>query len=126
MRLCIVSLIALFANPLFAATEQETEILNRARAIEAEMTKAVDKASAAFAFVGGGSGIVISPDGYILTNHHVAGERSQWTVRVYGTGKYYVCDIVGTDPVGDLCMLKARGAEHLPFIELRDIGALKV
>src|SRR5262249_6779164 len=90
----------------FAATEPDAETLNTALRIEAEMTSAVDKATSAFAFVGYGSGIVISPDGYILSNHHVAGERNQWTVRVYGMRKYYVCELVGTDPVGDLCLLK--------------------
>ncbi|HLX60943.1 MAG TPA: trypsin-like peptidase domain-containing protein [Planctomycetota bacterium] len=118
--LCAVSSLA------FAASDTDAETLNTALRIEAEMTNAVDKATSAFAFVGYGSGIVISPDGYILSNHHVAGERSQWTVRVFGTRKYYVCDLAGTDPVGDLCLLKARTSEKLPYVEFGEIAALKV
>jgi serine protease Do len=69
---------------------------------------------------------VISPDGYILTNHHVAGERRQWTVRIEGTGKMSVCDLVGTDPVGDLALLKARDAKDLPYVEFGDISKVRV
>ncbi len=122
----LIIAIACLSVSAFAAAESDTEALSMALRVEAELTSVIEKTSNAFAFVGGGSAIVISPDGYILSNHHVAGDRKQWTVRVYGTGKFFVCDLVGTDPVGDLCLLKARGAENLPFVKFGDIAALKV
>ena len=118
-------LASLFSAQLWAL-DSETEVLNMAMRIESELTGVIDRASSAFAFVGGGSGVVISADGYILTNHHVAGDRKQWTVRIYGTSRLHVCDLIGTDPVGDLCLLKAREAVNLPFIEFGDISKLQV
>ena len=122
----LLACVALFSSSAQAATEADTDALNMALRVESELTGVIERASNAFAFIGGGSGIVISPDGYILSNHHVAGDRKQWTVRVYGTGKFFVCDLVGTDPVGDLCLLKARGASNLPFVEPGDLSTLKV
>lgn len=107
-------------------SDGNAEALNMATRVEAELTSLIDKASRAFAFVGGGSGVVISPDGYILTNHHVAGDRKQWTVRIYGTGKLFICDLAGTDPVGDLCLLKVRDGKDLPFISFGDMSKLQV
>lgn len=122
MRSTICVLVLLAAS---LRAQDESEILGLATRLEAELTGVVAKASSAFVFVGGGSGVLI-PDGYILTNHHVAGDRKQWTVRIYGTGKLYVCDLAGTDPVGDLCLLKVRDAENLPYVELGDIAKLEV
>ena len=124
--LSLVLVCALPARSVRAATEADTEALNMALRVESELTGVIERASNAFAFVGLGSGITISPDGYILSNHHVAGDRNQWTVRIYGTGKFFVCDLVGTDPVGDLCLLKARNASKLPFVEPGDMSTLKV
>jgi len=109
-----------------AATDDEAAAIATALRAEEELTKAIQKVSAAFVFVGGGSGVVVSPDGYILTNHHVAGDRKQWTVRVHGAGKLLVCDLVGTDPVGDLALLKAREARDLPCVEFGDIAKVQV
>ncbi|MCK9425687.1 MAG: trypsin-like peptidase domain-containing protein [Ignavibacteriaceae bacterium] len=67
-----------------------------------------------------GSGILISPDGYIITNDHVAGNASE-TVVTLTNGKQYNAKTVGTDPVSDICLLKiepaSQGAgEKFPFI----------
>jgi len=122
----LIVCVLLSAGRICTAGEAETAALSMALKVESELTSVIARASNAFAFVGLGSGVVISPDGYILSNHHVAGERKQWTVRIYGTARFFVCDLVGTDPVGDLCLLKARNAENLPFVEAGDIFALKV
>jgi len=118
----------LFASSarLPAATDEEEALVATALRAEEELIRAIQKVSAAFVFVGGGSGVVVSPDGYILTNHHVAGDRKQWTVRIHGVGKFIVCDLVGTDPVGDLALLKAREARDLPFVEFEDISRVHV
>ncbi|MCX7984439.1 MAG: S1C family serine protease [Bacteroidetes bacterium] len=63
-----------------------------------------------------GSGFIISPDGYIVTNDHVAGNATDITVTLMG-GKQMKAKIVGTDPVSDICLLKVDG-ENLPFVTM--------
>ncbi|MES2660506.1 MAG: PDZ domain-containing protein [Verrucomicrobiota bacterium] len=54
---------------------------------------------------GSGSGTIISPDGYILTNHHVAGRATRITVRL-ADRQELKATLVGTDPLADLAVLK--------------------
>jgi serine protease Do len=63
-----------------------------------------------------GSGFIISSDGYILTNDHVAGNATEVTITMTN-GNHYAAQIVGTDPVSDICLLKID-AKDLPFIRL--------
>ena len=51
---------------------------------------------------GGGSGVVISPDGYALTNFHVARPCGTFMKCGMADGKLYDAVIVGLDPVGDV------------------------
>lgn len=60
-----------------------------------------------------GSGFIISPDGYIVTNDHVAGNATEITVTMTN-GKHYKASVVGSDPVTDICLLKVD-ASDLPF-----------
>ena len=54
---------------------------------------------------GGGSGFLISEDGYILTNNHVVEEAND--IRVYLTdGRYFTASVVGTDPTTDVAVIK--------------------
>lgn len=63
-----------------------------------------------------GSGFIISPDGYILTNDHVAGNATEITVTLTNKEKYNA-KIIGTDPVSDIALLKIDGKD-LPYIPL--------
>ena len=63
-----------------------------------------------------GSGFIISPDGYIITNDHVAGNATEIVVTLTN-GKHYSARVVGTDPVSDICLLKVD-AENLSYIPL--------
>ncbi|HEX2867224.1 MAG TPA: trypsin-like peptidase domain-containing protein [Ignavibacteriales bacterium] len=63
-----------------------------------------------------GSGTIISPDGYILTNDHVAGNGVKITVTMTG-GKQYTAKKIGTDPASDVCLLKIDGS-NLPYIPM--------
>ena len=65
---------------------------------------------------GSGSGIVISPDGYVLTNDHVVENASKIIVTLKG-GKQYDADIVGVDELTDLELLKLEGS-NFPYVEL--------
>ncbi len=63
-----------------------------------------------------GSGYIISPDGYIVTNDHVAGNASEITITMTD-GSHHQAKIVGSDPVSDICLLKIDG-NNLPYVEL--------
>jgi serine protease Do len=79
-----------------------------------------------FVFFGGGSGVLISEDGYALTNHHVAGTQNTTRVTLH-TGKQYGAKLVCTDSVGDLALFKLEtGDEKLPFIALGDSDKLEM
>ncbi len=63
-----------------------------------------------------GSGFLISPDGYILTNDHVAGNAKEITITLSG-GQKYKAELVGTDQVSDIALLKIDD-KNLPFVKL--------
>jgi serine protease Do len=63
-----------------------------------------------------GSGFIISPDGYILTNDHVAGNAKEITVTITG-GKQYKAKLIGTDLISDIALLKIDGKD-LPYVRL--------
>jgi putative serine protease PepD len=75
-----------------------------------------------------GSGIVVRPGGYILTNNHVisvaAGGGAISIVR--GDGQSGDATLVGRDPVTDLAVIKAKDASGLPPITLGNSGSLQV
>ncbi len=73
---------------------------------------------------GAGSGVLIAPDGYVLTNDHVA--RGARGLRIVGdAGTSLEARIVGTDPATDLALLQASGS-GLPFAQLGDSTGLRV
>jgi S1-C subfamily serine protease len=61
-----------------------------------------------------GSGVLVSEDGYIVTNNHVIDEAEEIKVTL-SNKKSYVAKLIGTDPSSDLAMLKID-AKGLPFI----------
>lgn len=63
-----------------------------------------------------GSGFIISPDGYILTNDHVAGNAKEITVTLT-SGEKYSAELIGTDMLSDIALLKING-KNLPYIKL--------
>lgn len=79
---------------------------------------------------GSGSGVVLSEDGYVLTNTHVVtlgGAEANPAVRVTASdGTIYDAEIVGTDPIYDLAVIKLEGAEDLTPIEFADSSELNV
>ena len=80
---------------------------------------------------GTGSGTIIHPDGYILTNHHVAGKASRIWVRLSNKTKVDA-KVVGTDPQTDLCVIQLDLAQlpdtmkPLPVAVFGDFETLQV
>ena len=73
---------------------------------------------------GGGSGVIISADGYIITNNHVVENATQVTVGLIDKRKFDAT-VIGTDPLTDLAVIKID-AEDLPAAYLGDSDKLKV
>jgi serine protease Do len=73
----------------------------------------------------GGSGVLISADGYALTNYHVSGDGPALKAGL-SDGKLYDVVVVGVDPVGDLALVKLLGRTDFPFSTLGDSDALKL
>ena len=65
-----------------------------------------------------GSGFLISPDGYILTNDHVAGNAKEITVTMT-SGDEYRAELMGSDQISDIALLKIDGRD-LPYLKLGD------
>jgi len=63
-----------------------------------------------------GSGYIISSDGYIVTNDHVAGNATKITVTLTD-GRSFDAKIIGSDNASDICLLKIDG-DDLPFVTL--------
>ena len=74
--------------------------------------------------INSGSGVIISPDGYIVTNNHVV-EGASETVVTMNSNKSYPARIIGTDPVTDIALLKIE-AEKLPVIPLGSSDNLRL
>jgi serine protease Do len=66
-----------------------------------------------------GSGFIISPDGYILTNDHVAGNAEEISITMTNRDKI-PARLVGVDPVTDIALLKVDVDHDLPYIKLGD------
>ena len=69
---------------------------------------------------GGGSGVVISPDGYAVTNFHVVQACDDFMKCSMADGKLYDAVIVGIDATGDVAVIKLLGRDDFPVAKLVD------
>lgn len=69
--------------------------------------------------IGTGSGVIVSPDGYIVTNNHVIEEASELEVTLNNNANY-AAKVIGTDPNSDLALLKIEAEEELPYLTFGD------
>ena len=74
---------------------------------------------------GSGSGFIISPEGYILTNNHVVDEAKEVTVTL-ANKEEYTATVVGRDPKTDIAILKIRPKGSLPTVVFGDSKGLRV
>ena len=83
---------------------------------------------ATYVFVGGGSGVVVSADGLVLTNHHVIDGLDDFTVR-FANGTSYPSTLLGMDSVGDIALLRIKRPNEdlkFPFAEFASVEAMRV
>ena len=72
-----------------------------------------------------GSGVIVSADGYILTNNHVVENMDEIEVAT-NDGRYYRARIVGTDPETDLAVLHVKAEGKLPAVTFAPTESLRV
>jgi putative serine protease PepD len=112
-------------------TVNDTENVNEVTGVAAKVVPSVVTISASSSSgAGTGSGVILSDDGYILTNTHVVtldGATSDPTISVSTSdGKVYSATIVGTDPTYDLAVIKLDDASGLTPIDFADSSDLNV
>ncbi|MBW8000535.1 MAG: DegQ family serine endoprotease [Planctomycetes bacterium] len=72
-----------------------------------------------------GSGFIVSPDGYVLTNNHVVEDATEITVRL-ADDREFKAELVGTDPASEVAVLKIVNDEDFTILELADSDELEV
>jgi serine protease Do len=75
--------------------------------------------------VGSGSGVIISPDGYIITNNHVIAKATELEVTL-NNNKTYAAELIGADPKTDIALIKIDSEEELSYVPFGDSNALKI
>ncbi|MEN8787887.1 MAG: trypsin-like peptidase domain-containing protein [Flavobacteriaceae bacterium] len=75
--------------------------------------------------VGTGSGVIITPDGYIVTNNHVIAKATELKVTL-NDNKSYDAELIGTDPATDIALIKIDTEESLPYLAFGDSDNTKI
>lgn len=75
---------------------------------------------------GAGTGMIVSGDGYILTNKHVISDARTIKVILSDGTTYDKVQVVGSDPLNDVAFLKIENASNLPKVEIGDSSSVRV
>ena len=75
--------------------------------------------------IGTGSGVIISPDGYIITNNHVINGAHSISITT-NHNKTYDAELIGTDPKTDIALLKIEADESFPYTSFADSNTAKI
>jgi Do/DeqQ family serine protease len=75
--------------------------------------------------MGAGSGVIISKDGYIVTNNHVI-DKAQEILVVLNDKRTFSATLVGTDPSTDIAVLKIESGKEFPYLDFGSSDALKL
>ncbi|MBA3482008.1 MAG: trypsin-like peptidase domain-containing protein [Pirellulales bacterium] len=125
--ICLALLVCIGAGAR-GATTPDPAVLTAQRGRAAAIAKASAATVAVFdaAGSGGGSAVVISPDGYALTNFHVTAPCGPAMKCGLPDGELYDAVIVGIDPVGDVALIQLLGRDDFPAAEIADSDAVRV
>ena len=75
--------------------------------------------------IGTGSGVIISPNGYIITNHHVIENNSEIDITT-NDNKTYRATVIGSDPSSDIAVLKIETNNKLPYVFFGNSDSTKI
>jgi S1-C subfamily serine protease len=121
-------LLALLAAPGVARSQVDPAVLKAEQDRVAVVDRCVASTVAVFSpgGQGGGSGVVISPDGYALSNFHVTNSTGKAMQCGMSDGKLYDAVIVGLDPTGDVALIKLLGRNDFLAAELGNSDQVRV
>ncbi len=126
--ICLLTVLAALPAPAVLADGVPEAVL----AAERQRTEAIARAVASAVSVfsadgnGGGSGVVISPDGYALSNFHVTSPVGSYMQCSMADGRLYDAVIVGLDPTGDVALIKLCGRDDFPTAVMADSDDVRV
>jgi serine protease Do len=128
MRLSGIFCVLLLATGSTVRAAVDEAVLKAEADRVAVLAKAREAAVAIFAAGGGGggSGVVISHDGYALSNFHVTKGAGDAMKCGMADGRMYDAVIVGIDPVGDVALIKLLGRDDFPHAEMGDSDQVQV
>jgi S1-C subfamily serine protease len=132
--LALLALAAIFALPGVGlhAVAADAEPSDAVLAAEAERIATIDRIRQPTLAIfdskgqGGGSGVVISPDGYALTNFHVTAPCGPAMKVGLADGRFVDAVLVGLDPGGDIALIKLIDDQPFPAAELGDSDTVRV
>lgn len=75
--------------------------------------------------IGTGSGVIVSPDGYIITNNHVINGANEIEI-VLNDKKTYTGELIGTDATNDIALVKVDADKELPYVTFGDSDSVRV
>ena len=128
---CIETPIAL-AQDVVASVEKAPVPSDTVLAAQQQRIEAMRRASSATVAVygtdgqGGGSGVCVSPDGYVLTNFHVSSPFGHRMRCGLNDGRMYDAVVAGSDPTGDLAVLKMVGRSDFPVAKIGDSDTVRI
>jgi serine protease Do len=117
-------------GPATGLTQEEAVVINvvkrvRPSVVNIDTEAQVQTMFGVFPQQGAGSGVIVRPDGYILTNNHVVQGAQKIKVTLL-SGRVLTGKIVGTDPIADLAVIKVASPESLPAAQLGSSRDLQV
>lgn len=115
-----------------AVTKEEEDIASVAAKVSPSVVSIVTKSQSHSSYLaateqeGAGTGIIISKDGYVLTNNHVIDGASTVTVISADGTTYDDAKVIGRDPLNDIAFLKIGGVSDLPAVQLGDSKSVRI
>jgi serine protease Do len=129
LKSIVVSLVALLATALLSVSAPPALAAPVLVADTALVEPGVVRIDTRLGFqgaVGTGTGVLLSPDGIVLTNNHVIRGADDITATNVGNGQTYPAEVLGYDRKSDIAVLRLRGATDLPVAPTADSSALQI